>query len=56
MNVAINLGRHNSQPTPLKQILVPRFDNKIKVKPSNEAKVTKVEDILAYTFWQRELR
>jgi hypothetical protein len=42
-----NLGRHSLPP--LKQNLVPRFDNKIRVKPSNEAKVTKVEDILAYT-------
>jgi hypothetical protein len=38
-----------SQPTPLKQNLVPRFDNKIRALPSNRAKVTKVEDILAYT-------
>jgi hypothetical protein len=38
-----------SQPTPLKQNLVPRFNNKIRALPSNQAKVTKVEDILAYT-------
>jgi hypothetical protein len=45
-----------SQPTPLKQNLVPRFDNKIRANSSNEAKVTKVEDIPAYTSRQREFR
>jgi hypothetical protein len=37
-----------SQPTPLKQNLIPRFVNKIRATSSNKAKVTKVEDILAY--------
>jgi hypothetical protein len=41
-----NLGRHSH---PLKQNLVLRFDNKIRATSSNKAKVTKVEDILAYT-------
>jgi hypothetical protein len=37
-----------SQPTPLKQNLVPRFDNKIGVTPSIRIRVTKTEDLLAY--------
>jgi hypothetical protein len=37
-----------SQPTPLKQNLGPRFDNKIGVTPSNEIRVTNMKDILAY--------
>jgi hypothetical protein len=35
----VNLGP--SQPTPLKENLVPRFDNKIRAIPSNMTRVTK---------------
>jgi hypothetical protein len=45
-----------SQPTPLKQNLVPRFDNKIRVTLSNRTRVTKMEDILACISRQREFR
>jgi hypothetical protein len=52
MNPTENLGRHSLPP--LKRNLVPRFDNKIKATPSNESKVTRVDDILVYTSRQRE--
>jgi hypothetical protein len=43
---AKNLGRHSLPP--IKQNLVPRFDNKIRATLSNRTRVTNVEDILAY--------
>jgi hypothetical protein len=53
MNPEEKLGA--SQPTPLKQNLVPRFYNKIRAIPSNQRKVTK-EDLLTYTSQRREFR
>jgi hypothetical protein len=37
-----------SQPTPLKQNLIPRFDNKIRETLSHKIRVTKMEEMLAY--------
>jgi hypothetical protein len=39
-----------SQPTPLKQNLIPRFVNKIRAIPSDMPGVTREKDISDYTF------